>query len=106
MAQDSSEPEQPRLEPEIIPPEPSYHQAGWRRAPWDTAWGPHAARQAGARHHVYVTRLGPFGVAFLFLVLAALVVVGFLAVLGALLIWLPIVAFLVLVAGTFRFLRR
>jgi len=106
MTQDSSEPERPRLEPEIIPPEQWRSQSGWRRSPGDTAWGAYAARQAGARHHVFVTRLGPFGVALLFLMLTALVVVGFLAVLGAVLIWIPAVALLVLVAAVLRFFRR
>jgi hypothetical protein len=106
MTQDSSEPERPRLEPEIFPPDQWQGRSGWRRSPWDTAWGAHAARQAGARHHVFVTRLGPFGVPLLFLMLAVLVVVGFLAVLGAVLIWIPAVALLVLVAAVLRVFRR
>jgi hypothetical protein len=54
---------------------------------------------------IFVTRLGPFGVALLLLAIAAVVTIVVIAVLGAVLIWIPIVAVLVLVAAIFRFLR-
>lgn len=99
MAHDRDRPEWPRAEPEIIPPDRSGRQSDWRRAPWQG--GPYT----GATHRVYVTRLGPFGVALLLLGIAAIVVMLIITVLGAVLFWIPIVAVAVVVAAVFRLLR-
>jgi hypothetical protein len=99
MAHDKDQPEWPRVEPEIIPPDRSGRQSDWARAPW------HGGPFTRAPHRVYITRLGPFGVALLLLAIAAAVVMLVIAVLGALLFWIPIVAVAVLVAAVFRLWR-
>jgi len=97
----SSEPERPRQEPEIIPPDRSRAAQDWRQP----AWRPGGWSESGI-HRVYVTRIGPFGVGMLMLAFAILGAVIFLAVIGAVLIWIPVVALLVVVAAIFRALRR
>jgi len=103
MADDANPPERPRAEPEIIPPDRS---RGAGQPPWRTSWGPYGSRQAYGTQRVYVTRLGPFGFAVLMLVLAALVALIFIVIVGAFLLWIPVVALLVALAGVYRFLRR
>ena len=56
-------------------------------------------------HRVYVTRIGPLGGVLLMLVIAVFVAVGGLLLLGALLLWLPLLA-LILVIGAFTALFR
>lgn len=105
MAENSKEPEQPRAEPEIIPPD--RRQSGWRQSSWQTTW---VSRDAMGRAHgaerIYVSRMGPFGVAILLLAFAVLAAIIFLAIIGAVLIWIPVVALVVAIAAVFRFLRR
>lgn len=102
MVEDLNRPEQPRVEPEIIPPDRSARDPQWRQH----AWRPYAASQAGETHRIYVTRLGPFGAALLVLIIGILAAVILLAVLGAVLIWIPIIALLVAAGAVFRILRR
>jgi len=99
MAHDRDKTEWPRVEPEIIPPDRSGRQSDWARAPW------HGGQSTRATHRVYITRLGPFGVALLLLAIAAVVTMLLIAVLGALLFWIPIAAAAVLVAAVFRLWR-
>jgi hypothetical protein len=99
MAHDKDQPEWPRVEPEIIPPDRSGRQSDWARAPW------HGGPSARATHRVYITRLGPFGAVLLLLAIAAIVVMLMIAVLGAVLFWIPIAAAAVLVAAVFRLWR-
>jgi len=101
MAEDSNQPEQPRVEPEIMPPDRPRRQSDWQ-----PSWRPYGFGQARQTHRIYVTRLGPFGGALLFLVFAILAVAIFLAILGAVLLWVPVVALLVVVAAIFRLFRR
>ncbi|HML09139.1 MAG TPA: hypothetical protein VK430_13545 [Xanthobacteraceae bacterium] len=56
-------------------------------------------------HRVYITRLGPFGSALLMLAIIALAAVVLLAFLGALLISIPLVVFLVIVVALSGLLR-
>lgn len=100
MARDQ-EPEHPRVEPEIIPPDRGTPRTDWRGSPWGGAFG-----GARATQRIYVTRLGPFGVALLMLAIAAIVAIVLIALLGAVLIWIPVVAVLIVVAALSRFLRR
>lgn len=96
MAKKTDVPERPKVEPEIIPPG-ERHGPGWNFEPY-----------SGGSHRIYVTRLGPLGGALLMLIIAALAAVILLAFIGALLIWIPVVALVVLVAflsGLWR-LRR
>jgi hypothetical protein len=96
MADDRTPPEQPRVEPEIIPPDRSGRYSPWR--PYGFA------ETRGARIHV--TRVGPFGIALLMLAIAAVVTIVMIAVLGAVLIWIPIVAVALIVGALLRVLRR
>jgi len=105
MIDNSNEPERPRQEPEIIPPDRAragydWRQPAWRPQGWSDGWS-----ESGS-HRVYVARVGPFGVAMLMLAFAILGVVIFFAVIGAVLLWIPVVALLVVVAAIFRVLRR
>jgi hypothetical protein len=75
--------ERPRREPEIIPPgDPGLWPDGSFRA----------------THHVYVARLGPFGVAMAVLAVAFLAAVIALLLLGAFLIWLPLAGLILAIA--------
>jgi len=100
MAKSSNEPERPRAEPEIIPPD-----RGRGRAP---SWPPppYGFTQARGTQRVYVSRIGPFGFALLMLVVGLLAAVLLLALIGAALIWIPVVAVLVIVAAISGLLRR
>lgn len=99
---DQKRPERPRVEPEIIPPDRGSRGSDWTRSPWrGGAYG-----ETRGTQRIYVTRLGPFGVALLFLAIAAIVAIILIAALGAVLIWIPVVAVLVVVAALFRLFRR
>jgi hypothetical protein len=97
MEDDKNRPEQPRVEPEIIPPDRS-----GRYSPWS----PYGFTDARGTQRVYVTRMGPVGIALLFLAIAAIATIVMIAVLGAVLIWIPIVAIVVIVGALLRLLRR
>jgi hypothetical protein len=106
MPRKSDKPEQPSVEPEIIPPDRTRQGVDWRQPAWSQSWRPHGPNQASGTYRVYVGRVGPFGIAMLMLAFAILAFVIFFAVLGAVLIWIPVIAALVVVAAIFRFLRR
>jgi hypothetical protein len=94
---DSPPPRPPVSEPEILPPE--------RTGPRGGAAGPVWATQ----HRIVFTRPGPLQLVLGFLVLAAIVAVGALALLGLVLLWLPIMGatiIAVLLAAFFRAPRR
>jgi hypothetical protein len=95
MPDRSNQPERPRSEPEIIPPDRNRHQSEWR---------PYASGAGTER--IFVARLGPFSMAMLFLAFAVLVAVVMLAILGAVLLWIPLVLLVVAAAAVLRFLRR
>jgi hypothetical protein len=101
MAYDRDQPERPRLEPEIIPP---------ARARAGTEWPPRAWQSYTSTEHlrqrIYVARLGPFGFGFLMAGIGFIVALILLAVVGAILIWIPILALLLAAGFVFRFLRR
>jgi hypothetical protein len=83
-------PEQPRAEPEIIPPGDA-HRAG--------------ARASFEGTQVYATRIGPFGFAMFALAVAAFAVVVVMLVLGAFVILLPLAGLLLAVAVASSLLR-
>jgi hypothetical protein len=91
---DGKAPERPRVEPEIIPPDRT------RSARRDPSYV-----EMDGTHRVYVTRIGPLGGALLMLAIAVFVAVGGLLLFGALLIWLPLVA-LILIIGAIAALFR
>lgn len=101
MDDDADRPERPRTEPEIIPPGRNGPQTDWRRSPWSGG----AFGQTHTTHRVYVTRLGPFGFALIILAIAAIVALITIAVLGAVLIWIPVVVAVVVVGALFRLFR-
>jgi len=101
MTDDAEKPQRPRVEPEIIPPGGAGAQSDWRRAPRSGA--PYG--QAYTTHRIYVRRIGPFGIALAMLVIAAIVALVMIAVLGAVLIWIPLVVALVVVGALFRLFR-
>ena len=101
MANSSDRPERPRLEPEIIPPARGRREPGWQYDVWE----PHAPR-AGTSHRLYMAKFGPFGLAMIMLAIGFVAGVILLAVVGALLVWIPILALLVGAGVVYRLLRR
>jgi hypothetical protein len=93
MANKANEPERPRSEPEIIPP----GQSGGPR---------HGYTQTYGAHRVFVARIGPFGFALLMLVVGLLAAILLLALIGAALIWIPVVAVFVIIAAISGLWRR
>jgi hypothetical protein len=95
MADKSDKPERPRAEPEILPPD----RGG--------GWPPPRYGDAGrGTHRIYVTRIGPFGFALLMLVVGLFAGVMLLILVGAALIWIPIVVVLLIAAAISGLLRR
>jgi hypothetical protein len=76
--------DQPRSEPEIIPP-------GHGKIP-GIAWA-----SVGERR-IHVTRLGPFSIALLLLAIATITALVGILLIGTFLIWIPVIA--LLIAGT------
>jgi hypothetical protein len=108
MANDKDQPELPRVEPEIIPPDRQEREPArgpGRGSDWRAAWRPDGPSQTGGMHRVYVTRIGPFGFAMLMLGFAILAAAILLIFAGAILLWLPVVALLIVVGAIVRFLR-
>ena len=105
-ANHSDEPERPRAEPEIIPPNrfgPNDRGRHDRAAGWPP---PDGFTQMRGTHRVYVSRIGPIGFALLLLVIGLFAGILLLALIGAALIWIPVVAVLVVVAAVSGLLRR
>jgi hypothetical protein len=102
MAKYSDQPERPRAEPEIIPPDRS---GGPGRR--DPAWPPpDGFTPAYGTQRVYIGRIGPFGFALLLLVIGFLAAVMLLILIGTALLWIPLVAVLVIAAVISRLFRR
>jgi hypothetical protein len=98
MAAYSNEPERPRVEPEILPPDRSGRAAG------GNGWPPHT-HGAGSQR-IFVTRIGPFGFALAMLVVGLFAAVLLLLLIGTALIWLPFVAAILIVGAVAGLLRR
>src|SRR5580658_1740191 len=102
MAKSPNEPERPRVEPEIIPPDRNQTRpSGW--PPY--GFRPSADTQSAGVHRVYVSRIGPIGFALLMLVIGLFAGIMLLILVGAALIWIPIVVVLILAAAISRLLR-
>jgi uncharacterized membrane protein len=85
-------PEEPRVEPEIIPPQ----RGEMGREEWYSGQG---------NQRVYVTRLGPWSVLGIVLLFSLVAGAVFALLLGALLIAIPVIGFLVaaaVIAGILR----
>ncbi len=102
MARNPNEPERPRTEPEIIPPD-RRGGANDRGPSWPPPYG---YTQMRGTHRIYVSRIGPFGFALIMLIVGLLAAVLLLALIGAALIWIPVVAVLVIAAAISGLLRR
>ncbi len=100
MPNHRDEPERPRQEPEIIPPGKDWPDR-------DSAWPPNYGFDARrSTHRIYVGRIGPLGFA-LFMLIAALVGgVLLLALIGAALIWFPVLLVFLLIAAIAGLIRR
>ena len=98
MADTSNKPERPRAEPEIIPPERDGGRGG-------SGWPPSSYGYTQGVHRVYVSRIGPIGFALLMLVVGLFAGIMLLILVGAALIWIPIVVVLILAAAISRLLR-
>ena len=96
MADDRDRPERPRFEPEIIPP---------GGAPDRSAWRAQSYAETSGTHRIYVGRLGPFGGILLLAAIVVVAVIALLAFLGALLLWVPLLALVVLIAAVSGLLR-
>ncbi len=100
MPSNRDQPERPRREPEIIPP-------GNNRPNRDSRWPPNDAfSERRSMHRIYVSRIGPLGFALLLLVLALFGGVFLLALIGAALIWFPVLLILALIAAIAGLIRR
>ena len=99
MPSNRDQPERPRREPEIIPP-------GNNRPNRDSRWPPNYGFNEGrGTHRVYVSRIGPLGFVLLLLMLALFGGIFLLALIGAALIWFPVLlvfAVLATIAGLIR----
>ncbi len=103
-ANNSNEPERPRAEPEIIPPDrrgPDDRGANWQPRP-----PPYGFTQMRGTHRIYVSRIGPFGFALIMLVVGLLAAIMLLILIGAALLWIPVVAVLVIIAAISGVFRR
>lgn len=92
---DTSQPERPRSEPEIIPPDRA------DRRGHEYVW----SGQQGGTHRVYVARPGPFSIIVALLIAGLVLVAVVLLLLGLVLLWIPIVIFVIaafLLAGYTR----
>jgi predicted cobalt transporter CbtA len=98
MPSNRDQPERPRREPEIIPP-------GNDRPNRDSRWPPNDGFRRGT-HRIYVSRIGPLGFALLLLILALFGGVFLLLLIGAALIWFPVLLVLALIAAIAGLIRR
>jgi len=85
-----------RIEPEIIPPDRDRDRPARREGAFPDVVG---------TQRIYIARLGPFGGILLVLLIAVLAVVLLVTILGALLISIPVVAFIILVVALSTLLR-
>lgn len=107
MVDDPDQPERPRVEPEIIPPDRTPRRPDWRQqASRRQTWQPFFSTAADETHRIHVARLGPFGFTLLMLIVGIVVGLIILAVIGAVLIWIPIMLMLVAVGALIRLWRR
>ncbi len=101
MPSSSNEPERPRFEPEILPPERNGRNGqSWPPPPY--GYG----QNASGSQRIFITRIGPFGFGLAALVIGLFAVVLLLLLISTALIWLPFIAAIVIVGAIVGFLRR
>lgn len=88
-----TKPEQPRTEPEIIPPGDADSRPRW------------GSSDGRGTHRVYVARVSPFGFVLLGFVIATLVGLVLLFLVGAFVLLIPLAGLLLAVAVVISFLR-
>jgi hypothetical protein len=100
MPNQQEQPERPRQEPEIIPP-----GRDWPGR--DSAWPPNNGFD-GRRgtHRIYVGRIGPLGFALFMLIAALFGGLLLLALIGAALIWFPVLLVFLVIAALAGLIRR
>jgi hypothetical protein len=96
MVDDRNKPERPRLEPEIIPP---------GHARYHSAWHAQSFAETNGTHRIYMRRLGPFGGILLLAAIVVVALIALLAFVGALLLWVPLLALVLLIAAVSGLLR-
>lgn len=101
MKDDDNVPERPRFEPEIIPPDRGRRDSDRQYSPWDA--NPFTASRGTQR--VFVTRFGPFAIAMVMLALVVIVAIGVITIVGAVLIWVPVIAAVIVAGAALRLLR-
>jgi hypothetical protein len=100
MPNHREKPERPRQEPEIIPPGNDWPDR-------DSRWPPnHGFDPRGSTHRIYVGRIGPLGFALFMLIAALFGGVLLLALIGAALIWLPLLLVFLVIAAVAGLIRR
>ena len=100
MPSNKSQPERPRREPEIIPPVKD-------RPERNSAWPPnYGYSQTRSTHRIYVSRIGPLGFALFMLIAVLCGGVLLLALIGAALIWFPVLLVFALIAAVAGLIRR
>jgi len=106
MVDNSNKPERPRAEPEILPPERSGAPDDRRFGGRGTNMPPPFGTTARGTHRIYVGRIGPLGFALLLVAIALLGALMLFILIGAALIWIPVVTVLLVIAAISGLLRR
>jgi hypothetical protein len=100
MPNQREQPEQPRQEPEIIPPGKDWPSR-------DSAWPPNSGFDGRrSTHRIYVGRIGPLGFALFVLIAALFGGLLLLALIGAALIWFPVLLVFLVIAALAGLIRR
>jgi hypothetical protein len=103
----SGEPERPRSEPEIMPPDRGGYTSGWPpRGDAQSGFAQSGFTETHGRQRIFVGRIGPLGFILLMLIVALFGGILLLALIGAALIWIPVVAVLVIIAAISGLFRR
>jgi hypothetical protein len=100
MPSNRDQPERPRREPEIIPPGNDWPNR-------DSRWPPnYGFDERRGTHRIYVGRIGPLGFALLLLILALFGGVFLVVLIGAAVIWFPILLVFAVIAAIAGLIRR
>ena len=100
MPSSGDQPERPRQEPEIIAPGEHWPRRDSRSAP------NYGFDERRSTHRIYVSRIGPLGFALFMLIAVLCGGVLLLALIGAALIWFPVLLVFALIAAVAGLIRR
>ena len=98
MPSNQDQPERPRQEPEIIPPGNDWPDRDW--PPNDRY------TESRSRHRIYIGHIEPLGFALFVLILALFGGALLVALIGAALIWFPVLVVLAIIAAISGLIRR